>query len=76
MRYASPININTEVGKANITYEFLVNTVWLWRTGHVAGINNIRNAYRISGGEALESGPYERPRNGIMIWTFVIRDLI
>jgi hypothetical protein len=70
------MNINIEVGNVNITYRFPVNTVWLWQTGHVAGMNNIRNAYRIFGGEALGNRPYERPRNGIMIWTFVIRDFI
>jgi hypothetical protein len=62
------------VGKENITHKFLVNTVWFWQTGHVADMNNIRNAYRIFGEEALGNRPYERPRNGV-IWTFVIRDL-
>lgn len=72
---ASLININIELGKENITYNFLVNNVRLWPTGYVAGMN-IRNAYRVFGGEAFRNRPYKRPKDGTMIWTLIIRNLI
>jgi hypothetical protein len=39
-------------------------------------METVRNVYRIFGGEALEIRPYERLRDGRMIWNLVTKDLI
>jgi hypothetical protein len=39
-------------------------------------MNNVRNAYRIFGGEAFGKRSYERPKDQTMIWALDIGNLI